>query len=134
MESRVHEIPLVQTTWNCGIAQGSGGTYNAQNPINHVLDRKAPNSKSYHFNQCSPGRYEGSQTVSCLQLYHWWMIGQGYTLKCLLYLQVLMNLKLLNSLRISPQDTHNNSSRNSIPSKKLPPPSPQLCSIQQAVV
>ena len=24
--SRVWEIPLVLTTWNCGIAQGSGGT------------------------------------------------------------------------------------------------------------
>ena len=24
--SRIWEIPLVLTTWNCGIAQGSGGT------------------------------------------------------------------------------------------------------------
>ena len=33
----VCEIPMVMTTGNCGIVQGSGGTYKAQDPFNLAL-------------------------------------------------------------------------------------------------
>ena len=46
--------------WHCKCTM-VGGVTKAQDPINHTLNWKAPNSKSYTIS-CSPGRYEGSQS------------------------------------------------------------------------
>ena len=57
--SRIWEIPLVLTTWNCGIAQGSGDT----RP--RIILTRLP-LQNYHFNAHQRGMKGASQTVSCL--------------------------------------------------------------------
>ena len=64
--SRIWEIPLVLTTWNCGIAQGSGGT-RVRILLTMLLTEKAPNARLPFQCYCSLGRYEGSQS-DCILL------------------------------------------------------------------
>ena len=57
--SRVWDIPLVLTTWNCGIVQGSGGLRPRILLTTLLIDRLPKQKPPF---QCSPGRFEGSQS------------------------------------------------------------------------
>ena len=62
--SRVWEIPLLLTPWNCDIAQRTGGT-RPRILLTTFWTEKAPNAKLPF--QCSLGRYEGSHS-DCILL------------------------------------------------------------------